>query len=61
MNQKFLKGGDVAAILNISRTKAFSLMQQGEIRTLRIGKSVRVREEDLELFISRNLSEKKND
>ncbi len=51
MNQKLLKGGEVAALLNISRTQAFILMQRGDIPTIRFGKIVRVRVEDLEQFI----------
>jgi excisionase family DNA binding protein len=52
---QLLKGDDVAKILNISRTHAFALMQRGEIATLRLGRSRRVRVADLEAFIERNL------
>ena len=54
MNSKLLKGGEVAALLNISRTQAYALMQRHEIQTIRFGKIVRVRMEDLEQFIEEN-------
>lgn len=49
-----LKAADVARILNISRSQAYQLMQRGDIPTVRMGRSVRVREEDLERFILDN-------
>ncbi len=51
-----LKGGDVARILNISRSYAFLLMQRDEIPTVRLGRAVRVRPSDLERFISKSVS-----
>ena len=49
-----LKGDEVARILNISRSQAYKLMQQGGIPTVRIGRSVRVRYECLWNFIEEN-------
>lgn len=49
-----LKAKDVAEILNISRSKAYHWMQIGEIPTVRIGKSRRVRPEDLIEYINKN-------
>ena len=51
-----LRANDVAEILNISVPMAYRLMQRNEIRTVKIGKSRRVREEDLNSFIESNLS-----
>jgi|APHig6443717817_1056837.scaffolds.fasta_scaffold2442967_1 excisionase family DNA binding protein len=51
MATKLLKAGDVAEILNISRSKAFGMMSRGEIPVVRFGGSVRVEAEDLEQFI----------
>ena len=51
-----LKADDVARVLNISRSFAFQLMQRGDIRTVKIGRSVRVRPADLENFIVSNCS-----
>jgi excisionase family DNA binding protein len=48
---RLLKASDVAKYLNISISLAYRLMQKGEIPVIRIHKSVRVREADLEEFI----------
>lgn len=45
----------VAAILNISRSQAYRLLQSGGIPSVRIGKSVRVRQQDLQGYITENL------
>lgn len=57
--ERLLKGDEVARILNISRSQAYKLMQQGEIPTVRIGRSVRVRYESLWKFIEENTNLKK--
>ena len=51
---RLLKGNDVARMLNISRAFAYQLMRQGKIPTVRFGRSVRVRIEDLMSFITAN-------
>ncbi len=48
MTSKLLKAGDVASILNISCSKAFSLMSQRIIPSIRIGHNIRVEQKDLE-------------
>lgn len=48
-----LKAFDVAECLNICLSQAYKLMQKGEIPTIRIGRSVRVCESDLEAFIQK--------
>lgn len=50
-----LKAEDVATILNVSRSYAYLLMENGSLPTVRLGKSCRVRPQDLEDFIERNL------
>jgi excisionase family DNA binding protein len=50
----FLKAKDVAEILQISRAMAYTLMQRGEIPTVRIGQARRVRPEDLISYIKNN-------
>jgi excisionase family DNA binding protein len=57
MLNKLLKGTDVAQILGISRALAYRLMAQGQITSVRFGRTVRVRLEDLEMFIRRNISD----
>lgn len=43
---------EVAGILKISRTKVYELVGKGELVGTRIGGSIRVTDEDLDLFIS---------
>ncbi len=52
--EPLLSAMQVAYILGLSRARAYNLMQTGEIRTVRIGKSRRVRQKDLDAFISQN-------
>ncbi|NJD60992.1 MAG: DNA-binding protein [Anaerolineales bacterium] len=49
-----LKSKNVTEILNISHSKAYHLMQIGEIPTVRIGKFLRIRSEDLIKYIEAN-------
>ncbi len=49
--EQLLKGSDVAEYLSISRSKAYGLMKSGDIPTVKFGRSVRVRIEDIEHFI----------
>ena len=52
--EKLLKGSEVARLLNVSRSFAYLLLQSGDIPTVRLGRSVRVRPSDLVDFISQN-------
>ena len=52
---KLLKAEEVAELLSVSRSFAYSLMQNGPLPTVHLGRSVRVRPEDLEEFIRVNL------
>ena len=54
--ETLLRGNDVARLLNISRSKAYTLIQTGEIASVRLGGSVRVRPSDLLAFISERVS-----
>jgi excisionase family DNA binding protein len=51
-----LKAEDVAHRLKICRSEAYHLMQEGKIPTVRFNRIVRVREVDLEEFITKSLS-----
>ena len=51
----FLRAGDIAAMLGISKAKAYRLIQQKEIRSISIDKTVRVRWEDWEAFVQKHL------
>lgn len=50
-----LKSSDIARLLNISRSFAYQLMQSGELPTVRVGHSVRVRPRDLVEYIEKNV------
>jgi excisionase family DNA binding protein len=52
---RLLTAPDVARILNISKGSAYKLIQLNQIPSIRINRSVRVRPEDLDEFISQNL------
>ena len=52
-----MTGEEIANILHVSRAYAYQLMRQKLIPTVKIGRSVRVRPEDLEEFIARNLGQ----
>ncbi len=52
---RLLKPEDVASVLNISRSFTYHLLQTGQLPAIRLGRSVRVRRQDLESFIGRNL------
>jgi excisionase family DNA binding protein len=57
MINKLLKGNEVAEILNVSKAFAYRLMSEGRIPTVKLGRSVRVRPEDLQEFISESISQ----
>lgn len=50
-NEKLLKAKQVAELLQVSRSLAYRLMQDGTIPTVRFGGSVRVWQQDLMVFI----------
>lgn len=52
---RLLDSRDVARLLNISRSQAYLMMREGLIPTVRFRSLVRVRIEDLQTFIERNL------
>lgn len=57
MAAKLLKVTDVANVLNISRSKAYSMLDQGDIPSIRMGKLRRVHPEVLNQFIIDNQSD----
>ncbi len=48
---RLLRVEEIAERLAISKSMAWKLIAYGEIRSLRIGRAVRVRPEDLEAYI----------
>jgi excisionase family DNA binding protein len=53
MPETLLTGIEVANILKVSRSYAYTLLQRGEIPKVRIGRAVRVRPSDLDAYIKR--------
>ena len=53
--QKLLKANDVAEVLNISSAYVYKLISTGELPSVHIGRSVRVRPQDLDVFIVGNI------
>jgi len=51
---RLLKAVEVAQILNISRSLAYRLLQEGQIPVIRINQAVRVRLRDLHQYIEQN-------
>jgi excisionase family DNA binding protein len=51
---RLLTGKDVAHLLKISSSQAYKIMRRGELPSVHIGKSIRVKPEDLDAFITRN-------
>jgi excisionase family DNA binding protein len=53
---RLLTGQEVADLLNVSKAKAYQLMQTGEIATVPMGRVVRVRRQDLDEFLQNRLA-----
>jgi excisionase family DNA binding protein len=56
MLNKLLRGEEVAQLLSISKAFAYQLMAAGKIPVVRLGRSVRVRPEDLEKYIETSVA-----
>lgn len=61
LHDRLLRIAEVAARINISRSLAYRLVKSGDIPSVRIGSSVRVRVGDLEEFVQRSWSGWKKD
>ncbi len=54
--QKLLTGSEARDFLGIGQTKFWELTSRGELPVIRVGRSVRVAQADLEEFVQRNRS-----
>ena len=54
-NDRLLKPNEIAALLNISQSFVYHLLQTGAIPVVRLGKACRVRPQDLAEYIENNL------
>ncbi len=55
VEERLLTGMDVARRLGISKTKAYLLLQRGDIPSVKLDRNVRVRQQDVEEYIRRKL------
>jgi excisionase family DNA binding protein len=51
---QLLTAREVAELLHVSKAQAYRLIQLGKLKSVRFGRIVRVKPEDLEAFIQRN-------
>ena len=49
---QLLRAADVAQMLKISKSQAYTLMRSGKMQVVYLGKSVRVDQRDLERYIA---------
>lgn len=49
---KFMTVGEVAAVLRVSTMTVYRLINAGELPAVRIGRSFRLRQEDLDRYLS---------
>ena len=56
MEQRFVTAIEISKLLRISRALAYRIISQGQIPSIRIGKVVRVKSDDLQKFIDQNMS-----
>ncbi len=54
--ENLLTAKEIAKRLQVSKALIYNLISQGQIRSVRFGKTVRVRAEDLDTFIQSNMS-----
>ena len=54
MTRKLLRPEEVAELLNISKSYIYKLLRLRSVPAIRIGRSIRIRPEDLEKFIRKN-------
>ena len=55
VGMELLTASDVASRLNISKAKAYQLLQRGEIPFIRMDRTTRVRPADLEAYTMQNV------
>ncbi len=60
MDTTFLTGTDISRILKISKALAYRLISNGEIVSVRFGRTVRVSSLELDNFIQKNMSNADN-
>ena len=54
---RFLTVSEVADLMRVSSMTVYRLIKSGELRAARVGKSYRLREEDVDAYLSRRFNE----
>ncbi|HUQ62956.1 MAG TPA: helix-turn-helix domain-containing protein [Acidimicrobiales bacterium] len=54
---RFLTAAEVAELLRVSTMTVYRLIKAGEIAAVRVGKSYRVREDDVDRYLARTYTE----
>lgn len=52
MHTRFMTVGEVAAVLRVSNMTVYRLINAGQLPAVRIGRSFRVREEELDRYLA---------
>jgi len=60
IGERLLKVEDIAFFLNTSKSYAYRLVQSGLLSSVKIGRSVRVRPRDLQVYVEQNLHRQVN-
>ena len=55
-NTNLINAKDVSKILGISKAHSYVLISTGQLRSVRFGKTIRIRPQDLSAFIEQNLT-----
>mgnify|MGYP000896882930 CR=1 FL=1 len=58
MSQNLLKVKEVAQMLALSKCLVYHLVRSGDLQAVKINSSIRIRREDIDEFIQRNLSKR---
>ena len=54
---RFLTAAEVAGLLRVSTMTVYRLIKAGQIAAVRVGKSYRVREDDVDRYLARTYTE----
>lgn len=54
---RFLTAAEVAALLRVSTMTVYRLIKSGQLAAVRVGKSYRVSEDDVDRFLARTYTE----
>jgi excisionase family DNA binding protein len=55
-NTRFLTVGEIATVLRVSNMTVYRLINAGQLPAVRIGRSFRLREEDLDRYLTEQLT-----